>query len=414
MSSLDLRPRPTDGPSGPPMAGFADPAHRPTSDRRPGSPPPPPPPATPIEAEGRPRRRRGRGLVAVALVAGLSGAAVATPIALLVDDDPAPATAAAPAVARGDESTTTPAVTNEPSGTGGGAIDTAAVAAAVTPSVVRVDVQFGGQMAGQAGSGSGVVIDDEGHIVTNNHVVDQASDVSVTLSDGRTLDADVVGVDPTTDLAVISIDATGLTPLPVADDAPALGDPVVAFGSPFGLDGSVTSGIVSALGRTVQGSDLPLMNLVQTDAAINPGNSGGALVDADGELIGINTAIASSGGGSDGIGFAIDTTTLTSVVEDLVADGQVSRSYLGVRGATAAAATGDATGAYIDGVVDNSPAADAGLRPGDLVTSLDGEPVEGFPELAARLARLEPGTEVTLTVQRDDAEQDLTVTLGEA
>ncbi|MBY5163543.1 S1C family serine protease [Salsipaludibacter albus] len=407
-------------------------AHEPTPTPSRGGTTPPPPPSTGPDHDRTPGRRSG--LVAVALVAALSGAAVATPIALLVDDD-APAETVVPTVAGEQDDATSgddraaddPAAEDSAEdsaddgaaadqgaaaapGTAPEAMDVSAVAAAVTPSVVRINVT----LPTGSGSGSGVVIDDQGHIVTNNHVVSTAPTVEVTLADGRELTADVVGTDPTTDLAVLEVDADDLAPLPVSDTTPRIGEPVVAVGSPFGLDGSVTAGIVSALGRTVQGADLPLTNLVQTDAAINPGNSGGALVDANGELIGINTAIATSGGGSDGIGFAIDTATVSSVVEDLIADGSVSRSFLGVRGATATAADGVPAGAFIDQVVSGSPADEAGLQDGDVVVGLDGDEVTTFEEFAARLARMEPGTEVTLTVDRDGTRQDLAVTLGEA
>lgn len=329
-----------------------------------------------------------RRIVAVALVAGLSGAAVAAPTAVMVARSATPVTAevgpqAQPVIATAD-------ATN---------FDARLVAAEVTPSVVRVDVSGS---AGQ-GSGSGVVWDAAGVIVTNNHVVSRAQQVRVTTSDGRALDAEVVGTWPAADLAVLRVDAT-LETISVADAPAELGEQVLAIGSPFGLDGSVTSGIVSAVGRTVTTSGTALTNLLQTDAAINPGNSGGALVNGAGQLLGINTVIATSGGGSDGIGFAIDAATVDAVVIDLLDDGTVSQPVLGVTGATVADPT--LVGAPITSVLPGSAAEEGGLVAGDLVTAINDEPVANFPELAGRVVRLDPGDTVTLNVTRADGSQD--------
>ncbi len=403
MSTLDLQPRPTrerddtlvGDVAGPPMSTSPDAGH---------AVPPPPPPA-PDQHDRTPGRGRS-GLVAAALVGALAATAVATPIALLLDGDGATATATTDAAA----SDTAAIDEASPAGTNTSAIDVSAVAETVSPSVVRINVTT----SAGSGTGSGVVFDDAGNIVTNNHVVGDAGTVTVTLPDGRGLDATVVGTDPTTDLAVVHVDDDSLVPVAIAQDPPAIGAAVVAIGSPFGLDGSVTSGIVSALNREVASSTIPLTGLVQTDAAINPGNSGGALVDARGKLVGINTAIASSSGGSDGIGFAIDTATVQSVATDLITDGEVHHSWLGVSGTTTVSSDGQPTGALVEQVVEGSPAAAAGLQPGDHITGLDGEEIPSFPDLAARLVRLDPGTDVTLTVERNGSEQDLTVTLGEA
>ncbi len=406
MSTLDLQPRPTRDRderrdpdlTGPPMSTASPrPRHAAT---------PPPPPPAPNRRDRTPGRGRS-SLVAAALVGAVAAAAVATPIALLVDDD---ATAANMTAAAGASSDSGVIGNVSDPGTNGTVIDVSAVAEAVSPSVVTINVST---PAG-SGTGSGVVFDDDGNIVTNNHVVGDATTVGVTLPDGRQLDATVVGTDPTTDLAVVHVDDGDLVPLALASEPPAIGSAVVAIGSPFGLNGSVTSGIVSALNREVASSAIPLTGLVQTDAAINPGNSGGALVDASGELVGINTAIASSGGGSDGIGFAIDTPTVQSVATDLITDGVVQHSWLGVAGTTTVSSDGQPTGAQVEEVVSGSPAAAAGLQPGDHIVELDGEEIPSFPDLAARLVRLDPGTDVTLTVERDGSTQDLTVTLGEA
>jgi S1-C subfamily serine protease len=290
----------------------------------------------------------------------------------------------------------------------------------VSPSVARVDAQgpFG------AGSGSAVVYQADGVLITNAHVVDGAAQVTVTFPDGERRDAEVVGVDAASDLAVLQVDADDL-PVPVwadADATPSVGDPVVAIGSPFGLDGSVTSGIVSALGRTVTPAQgVALVDLIQTDAAINPGNSGGALVDAAGRILGINTAIASSAGGSQGVGFAIPATTATSVAEQLFTDGVVRRAELGIAGQTVDADTATlyglpvTAGAVVVDVRPDSPADRAGLQQGDIITSIDDEPVGSVAELVGRIQQRRPGDEVTLQVARPGTdERTVTVTLGEA
>ncbi len=339
--------------------------------------------------DGRPpRSRRGTSLAAVALVASLSGAAVAVPVAMVVSQ---PAT--------GDEAgsrpVAQPVMDDEQAAASDTGFDARVVAARVTPSVVRVDVVGS---AGQ-GSGSGVAWSDDGIIVTNNHVVAGARQVRVTTSAGEVHEAEVLGTWPAADLAVVRVDAT-LDAIEVADGPVELGEQVLAVGSPFGLDGSVTSGIVSATGRTVTTSGAALTNLVQTDAAINPGNSGGALVNAAGELVGINTVIATSGGGSDGIGFAIDAATVDDVVVDLLDDGTVTQPVLGVTGAPTVDPS--VVGAPITSVAPGSAADAGGLVPGDLVTAIDGGRVTGFAELAARIVRLDPGDEVTLDVTHAD------------
>lgn len=325
-----------------------------------------------------------RRMLAVAMVAGLAGAAVAAPTAVVIARSSTSVasevdTVAQPVIATADAST----------------FDARLIAAQVTPSVVRVDVSGS---AGQ-GAGSGVAWDDDGIIVTNNHVVTGAQVVTVTTSNGRTLETEVVGTWPAADLAVLRVDAS-LDAIKVADAPADLGEQVLAIGSPFGLDGSVTSGIVSAVGRTVTTSGTALPNLLQTDAAINPGNSGGALVNGAGELLGINTVIATSGGGSDGIGFAIDAATVDDVVLDLLDDGRVSQPVLGVTGANLADPT--IIGAPITSVLTGSAADEGGLVAGDLVTAINDEPVANFAELAARVVRLAPGDIAMLDVTHAD------------
>ncbi|HKJ57215.1 MAG TPA: trypsin-like peptidase domain-containing protein [Nitriliruptoraceae bacterium] len=330
------------------------------------------------------RRGGRRRMVAVAVVAGLSGAAVAAPTAAMVARTSNPATTAATPIA---QEVAAPADAS--------VLDARLVAAEVTPSVVRVDVAG---PTGQ-GSGSGVVWDADGIIVTNNHVVADASEVTITTSDGQVVDAEVVGTWPAADLAVLRVDVT-LDPIAVATESAEIGQQVVAIGSPYGLDGSVTAGIVSALGRTVTTEGGALTNLVQTDAAINPGNSGGALVNGDGQLLGINTVIATSSGGSEGIGFAIDAATIDDVVVDLLDDGTVTQPVLGVTGA--GFVDPSSTGAAIATVQPGSAADDGGLVAGDVITAVNDEPVTDFAELAARIVRLDPGDVVTLDVTHAD------------
>jgi S1-C subfamily serine protease len=394
----------------------------------PGTPPPAPttPPAaaggsasaTASAAAGGPWL--GWRVALVALLAGaLGAAAVVVPVQLLGGDDEP--TAVAPAAAEVATDLPQDAQADAPTTSGDLSLrGVTAIARQVSPSVARVDAQgpFG------AGSGSAVVYQADGVLITNAHVVDGAAQVTVTFPDGERRDAEVVGVDAASDLAVLQVDAGDL-PVPVwadADATPSVGDPVVAIGSPFGLDGSVTSGIVSALGRTVTPAQgVALVDLIQTDAAINPGNSGGALVDAAGRILGINTAIASSAGGSQGVGFAIPATTATSVAEQLFTDGVVRRAELGIAGQTVDADTATlyglpvTAGAVVVDVRPDSPADRAGLQQGDIITSIDDEPVGSVAELVGRIQQRRPGDEVTLQVARPGTdERTVTVTLGEA
>lgn len=367
---------------------------------------PPSPPADAADAgEPAPAPRLGwRQYLAVAAVSATAATAIAVPVSMTADDG----AATPPAVAQAD----TP---GDATAEALGSTPIAAIAADVTPSVVRIDARS----AAGAGSGSGVVYRADGHIVTNNHVVAGASEVSVTLPDGQDYEAEVVGTDPISDLAVLKIDATDLPVPEYATDSPAIGDTTVAIGSPFGLDGSVTSGIVSALNRTVTAQGAPLIDLIQTDAAINPGNSGGALVNAGSEVIGLNTVIASTSGGSVGIGFAIPASTVQSVADQIIETGSVAHAYLGVRGQTVDAQVADMYGLGVDHgavvamVEDGSPAAEAGLQQGDIVTAVGDTEVASFPELAAKIQREAVGDTVTLTVVRNGQERQLDVVLTE-
>ncbi len=287
----------------------------------------------------------------------------------------------------------------------------------------------GGQ--GVSGEGSGFVIDTAGHIVTNAHVVDGASSITVRFADGSQADATLVGSDTSSDLAVIDVevDASKLHPLPLGtSDGLRVGQGVVAIGSPFGLQGTVTTGIISALDRTIEapnGYSIP--GSIQTDAAINHGNSGGPLLNAQGEVIGVNAQIASDSGGNDGVGFAIPVDTVKNVSGQLVEGGDVSHAYLGVSVTTvdagAAEATGLPQGAQVSSVAEGSPAADAGLvgsgsaagqpvQGGDVITEIDGEAVETALDLTAGVAGHLAGDVVTLVVERDGQRREVQVTLG--
>ena len=270
----------------------------------------------------------------------------------------------------------------------------------------------------QQGVGSGVVITKDGYIVTNNHVVDGADEVKVALQDGREFTAKVIGKDPKSDLAVVKVDAKDLPAVEIADsDKIEVGDLVLAIGNPFNIGQTVTMGLVSATGRASLGLDYE--DFIQTDAAINPGNSGGALVDVEGRLIGINTAILSRSGGNQGIGFAIPVNLARDVMNSLVTDGRVTRGYFGVaiQDVTPALARSldlkNQQGALVAGVEPKSPADKAGLRSGDVVTDIDGKPVVDSRHLKLAVARTKPGESVTVKVIRDGSTKKLDVTVKE-
>jgi Do/DeqQ family serine protease len=270
----------------------------------------------------------------------------------------------------------------------------------------------------QSGLGSGVIVSPSGFILTNNHVVEGADDIEVVLTDGRKTRGKVVGTDPDTDLAILKIE---LDKLPVivlgSSDSLQVGDTVLAIGNPFGVGQTVTSGIVSALGRNHLGINT-FENFIQTDAAINPGNSGGALVDINGNLLGINTAIYSRSGGSMGIGFAIPVTTAKTVMDAIVKDGQVTRGWIGVepheltQELANTFSTKRQEGVIVTGVLQGGPAAKAGIRPGDVIVSMAGKPIDGVPSLLNTVAAIKPGDTVPTVVERKGATQELSVTVG--
>ncbi len=270
----------------------------------------------------------------------------------------------------------------------------------------------------QHGTGSGFIVSEDGYILTANHVVDGADEVTVRLSDNRELAANIVGTDRHTDLAVLKVDAKGLVPAQLGDSSKMeVGDWVVAVGSPFGLDQTVTAGIVSAKGRANVGIN-DYEDFLQTDAAINPGNSGGPLVNLHGEVIGVNTAIASRNGGNMGVGFAIPSNMAKSVMESLIAHGQVERGWLGAAiqdlSPELAASFGyeGTEGVLIGDVVANGPAAKAGLKSGDIVAQFDGKAVKDANELRNAVAATASNTNVPVEVFRDGKRQVLTVHIG--
>jgi Do/DeqQ family serine protease len=270
----------------------------------------------------------------------------------------------------------------------------------------------------QGGLGSGVIVSPSGYILTNNHVVEGADEIEVFLNDGRMAAAKVIGTDPDSDLAVLKIDLDKLPTIVLGNsDSLQVGDQVLAIGNPFGVGQTVTSGIVSAMGRNQLGINT-FENFIQTDAAINPGNSGGALVDTNGNLLGINTAIYSRSGGSMGIGFAIPVSTAKLVLDGLVKDGQVTRGWIGVEPndlSPELAETFDVKtkeGVIITGVLQNGPAAKAGIRPGDVIVSIGGKPVKDVTQLLSLVSGLKPGTAVAFAISRKSQTLDLEVSPG--
>jgi putative serine protease PepD len=364
-----------------------------------------------------PPRRSGRlriglaGLVAGALIGGGAGAGVAT-----LADDPA-AVSGTPAAAQN-------VVIENPET----ATTATAAAAKAAPSVVTIYVSSGSG----SGSGSGVVLTADGFVLTNNHVVaggGDADSVQVRTADGTLYDASVVGTDPASDLAVLRLDgADGLTPAEFGDsDEVQVGDVSVAIGAPLGLSNTVTTGIISATGRAVQtgssADDATVLDAIQTDAAINPGNSGGALVNGAGEVIGINTAIATvasglpgsqSQSGNIGVGFAIPGNTAQRIADEIIETGSATRAFLGVSARTEAdGQNGEVgTGARIERVEPDSAAEDAGLQVGDVVTAVGDRPVTTSTELTAAVRSQAPGEEVRLTVRRGGQSRTVEVTLG--
>jgi putative serine protease PepD len=323
--------------------------------------------------------------VALLLAAGVGGA-VGAGVALQTDDDSAAPTADAP----------TQPVAQTPS-------SVAAVYQRVKDGVVEVETSAGA-------TGSGFVIDEEGHIVTNQHVVASAQSAVVRFSDGSEVDADIVGTDPSTDIAVLDVDrpSSRLTPLSFAGEGSLqVGNPVIAIGSPFGLEGTLTTGVISALGREIRSpNDFTIENAVQTDAALNQGNSGGPVLDSQGRVVGVAAQIRSESGGNVGIGYAIPGDTAQRVARELIEDGSVEHAYLGVSLPDDGAAT-------FESVVDGSPAGRAGLQAQDEVTEVDGKPITTGDQLRDAIDAKKPGDKIILTIKRNGDERTVQVTLGQ-
>jgi serine protease Do len=268
--------------------------------------------------------------------------------------------------------------------------------------------------------GSGVIVSPEGYILTNNHVIDGATDVRVTLSDKREFQAHIVGADPKTDVAILKIDAKELSPITIGDSSKVqVGDVALAIGNPFGVGQTVTKGIISATGRGGLGIE-DYEDFLQTDAPINPGNSGGALINDRGELVGINTAIISHGsGGSQGIGFAVPANLARQVMDQVLKNGHVTRAYLGIypQDVTPAMAKAfgekDSQGIVVGDVTPNSPASEAGIKTGDIVLEVNGKPVTDSNQLRMSISMMQPGTELKLKTLRNGTERDATVKLAE-
>jgi putative serine protease PepD len=347
-----------------------------------------------------------RGLVALVAVTALLGGGVgAGAVALTGNDSPASATTTV-LQPTGDAETTM----------------TQQIYSSASPGVVQITAggiasqsgPFGQGGGSQTATGSGFVVDANGHIVTAAHVVDGASSVKVTFSDGTSRTATVVGKDDATDVAVLKIDPSGLTLHPLALGRSAgltVGDALVAIGSPFGYPESVSTGIVSGLDRTIQAPNgFTVAHAIQTDAALNPGNSGGPILDSSGRVIGIADQIATNGSSqqSSGVGFAVPIDLVAGELGALESGKTVHHSYLGVSSSDSTTATGALVGAVAPG----SPAAAAGVRTGDIITAVDGRPITGSGGLVAAVASHSPGQQVALTVRRGSGTQTLNVTLG--
>jgi S1-C subfamily serine protease len=346
------------------------------------------------------------GAVSVGAVVG------ALALAGVFDDEDAPARSSVATA------TPTPAASPAPAGRSS-PTDISDLYERVSAGVVFVQANSGrGELpfpgGGQAASGSGFVIDDEGHIVTNEHVVDGADEFVVRFGEnGEPIDAELLGSDASADLAVLKVDPAdvegGLHALELgSSEGLRPGDPAIAIGSPFGLEGSVTAGIVSALGRTIQAPNgFSISNAVQTDAAINPGNSGGPLLDAQGRVIGVNAQIATDTGDNSGVGFAVPVDEVKRALPALKRGDDVQRAYLGVR-------NGDAPqgGAVLGAVVEGGPADRGGLREGDRIVEIDGQAVRGSDDVSTTVNSHRPGDEIRVVVVRDGERRTLTVTLG--
>lgn len=378
-----------------------------------GSQPPTPPNQPTQQPQHSPRPRKPRTLLTAATAAVLAAVLASGGTAYLLEDD---------ATVTGAEQSTGLTQVQGIAAQSDGSPDWEAVAAAVRPSVVAIDVR----MAQGEAAGSGVILDAEGHVLTNNHVVDGAATTQVMLWDGRIYDAEIVGTDPTTDLAVLKIvdPPDDLTPadLGTSDDL-GVGEAVMAVGNPLGLDSTVTTGIISALDRPVvasseTSSSTTVTNAIQIDAAINPGNSGGPLFDSQGLVIGITSSIATLSGGSSsgsiGLGFAIPVDLAARIADQLMTSGQAEHAFLGVTLQEGEGTADGVTrqGAQVVDVMPDTPAAGAGLQSGDVVVAIDGHAVGSAESLTGFVRQYASGDQVTLTVIRGGDSIEVAVTLA--
>ena len=416
---------PAQAPPFPPQSSSAFPPPAPPQSSSPFPLQTPQAPPQPTPQHSPPRRSSRPGTTVAALLAAtvLGAGAAAVVTASLMNDDGSTVTREVTVA----NSTPTSAATT---------LSVAGVYQRVQDSVVEIHANTTSQL-GQEGEaqGSGFVYDKAGHVVTNDHVVDGASSVRVQFPSGQTYSATVVGTDPTTDLAVLDVDAPAsvLKPLSVGDSAAlSVGDPVVAIGSPFGLENTVTLGIVSALHRSMQApNNFTITDSIQTDAAINHGNSGGPLLNLRGQVVGVNAQIESDSGDNAGIGFAIPSNTVKSIADQLIQTGNVEHAYLGVTiapiSASVAAQAGVSAGVAVTEITPGEAAEKAGLKPstgqenvngqavptgGDVITAIDGHSVTSSSELQSAIDAHKPGDKVELSVTRNGQTRTVTVTLG--
>jgi S1-C subfamily serine protease len=313
-----------------------------------------------------------------------------------------------------------------------GSMSVTSIAQAMIPSIVNIDIRTAPQQTqffttqAQEGTGSGVIYTQDGYIITNNHVVESAQQITVTLASGESLPGKVVGTDAENDIAVVKIDKSGLPAISMGDsDNLVVGQLAVAVGSPFGFEQTVTSGIISALHRSVaagsqqSGQSEVLTDLIQTDAPINPGNSGGALCDGNAKLIGVNAVIASQSGGSEGIGFAIPINTAKQVADNIIGGKPISHPYIGVLGQTVSQDIATrynlpvSTGAYVTNVVTDGPAAKGGIKAGDIIVAINGTPVKSMDDVVAQVRKSQVGATIDVTYYSGSDKKTTKVTLEE-
>jgi putative serine protease PepD len=403
-----------------------------------GQPPSMPPPTGPAMRQAQPpSRRKGGGgtgwwkIAVTAIIAGLVGALlILLVMPAIFGVNPYDLIRGKVATTEKHEEVSLPRkVTNVVSPTQG-ALDVSSIAQKVTPSIVNIDVTANTQTspfqtAPTQGTGSGIIYTANGYIITNNHVVVGATHIAVTFANGAEMTAKTVGTDPQNDIAVVKVDATGLPAASLGDsDNLAVGELVVAVGSPLGFQQTVTAGIISALHRNVAGQDqngtsFLLTDLIQTDAAINPGNSGGGLCDSAAKIIGVNALIASQTGGSVGIGFAIPINTAKAVADAIMAGKPVSHPYIGVQGQTVSPDIAQqyklpvSEGAYVAALVPGSPAEKTGLKVGDIIVSANGQPVKSADDLIAAVRKTPVGSNITLEYYRGNNKQTVAVPVVE-